>query len=575
MDKAKLKTVEIDPMFVGMMEERQEALPQAICDVGGYFIEEVEMRDGIKLITKIIVPDQGEKWPTLYTRSPYNMVFQMEPTVMLPFVRQGYCVVIQSCRGNNGSGGVYEPFQNERNDGIDSLKWLVKQPFHNGNIGTYGVSYNCYTQWIVADSLPPEVKTMFLESFGIDRYAQMYMNGMFRHDIYTSWALSQVQMDNMGDVDETYKKALHIRPHNTVDEKLFGKKLPFYQDFISKTTRSDSYWKDSFWEILRRIPEKIDRPVCIVEGWNDHNVHGVMVGIRGLRPEIRERSRIVLGPWDHIGQIAGVIECPDSDKYGASHSKLMLEWFDRMLKGKGIETPFKSEVYVLGESRWHDIEAWPPDTQKIAFFPGSNGVLSTAAPENGSYTYEYDPSNPVDTVGGSALLSWMGGGIDNGPQLQPDYSDRSDVLTFITDPMKESITLAGSTEVVLEVSSTAPDTAFMVKLSEIFNDGRVINIVDGASSILLRNESDTILDYKPGEKVVLKFQLWDTAWQLQKGSRLRFDITSSNFPMYHIHPNRTGVWSTHEGWDKANQTVYYGSGSSVVNLSVLKKGTLG
>ena len=567
-----LQPLEVNTYYEDDLSERRVSMPQPICGVGGYFTEEVEMRDGIKLITYVCVPDSGEKWPTLFTRSPYPFYCDMELTMMIPFVEQGYCVVIQSCRGTNGSGGVYEPFKNERKDGIDALQWLVKQPWHNGNIGLYGSSYMCYTQWIVADHLPPEVKTMYLDCFGIDRYSQMYMNGMFRHDIYTSWALTNCQIE-IDDMDEVYEAALQMRPHNMMDEKLLGKKLPFYQDFISKTTRSDPYWKDSFWGVLRNVPAKVNVPVCIAEGWNDHNVEGVMVGIKGLRPEIREKSVIAIGPWDHFGMLPGVLEFPDAMKHGHNHVKLMIDWLDRMLKGKGTDTPLTSEVYVLGEGAWHELTTWPPETKQVAYYLGGGGTLTGAPAKSGSETYEYDPEKPVATVGGNALLAWMGGlgDADRGQHLQPDYADRDDVLIFKSGPLSETMTIMGGVEVWLEVSTSAPDTAFMAKLSEEFEDGRTLNIVDGTSSILLRNESETILDYIPGEKVVLKIRLWDTAWQVQKGSRLRLDVTSSNFPMYHIHPNRTGIWSTHEEWDKANQTVYFGSENSAVYLPIWKK----
>jgi putative CocE/NonD family hydrolase len=357
-----------------------------------------------------------------------------------------------------------------------------------------------------------------------------------------------------------------------MDEKLLGKKIPFYQDYIAKTERNDPYWKNSFWEILRNVPAKINVPVCIAEGWNDHNVEGVMVGVKGLRPEIREQSMIAIGAWDHFGMLPGELEYPDAMKHGHQHVKLMFGWLERMLKGKGKDSPPVSEVYVLGEGKWHDLTGWPPKTEKVAYYPGSGKTFMAVPANAGRETYLYDPENPVATVGGNALLAWMGGlgDADHGPMLQPDYADRNDVLMFKSEPLNETLTIMGGVEVFLEVSTSAPDTAFMVKLNEEFADGRTINIVDGASSILLRNESEKILDYSPGEKVVLKIRLWDVAWQVQKGSRLRFDVTSSNFPMYHIHSNRAGIWSAQEGWDKAEQTVFFGNDSSVVYLPVWK-----
>ena len=309
-----------------------------------------------------------------------------------------------------------------------------------------------------------------------------------------------------------------------------------------------------------------------MEGWVDHNVEGVMVGLKGLRPEIRKQSQIVLGPWNHYSRLSvDDIEYP-GDKFGPGQVQLSLAWFDRMLKGKGADKAPVSEYYTIGTGEWHTMEAWPPITEQIALYLSNEGKLMPTPTGIGNASYEYDPANPVKTVGGNQLMSWMGGNfVPNGVHIQPDYSDRSDVLVFRSEPFAEAMTIAGSGEVLLEVSTTAPDTAFMVRLCEEFEDGRVMNLLlDGASSILLRNESDTILDYTPGEKVVLNFHLWDTAWQMKKGSRLRLVITSSNFPMYHLHPNRAGIWSTYEDWDKAKQTVYFGTENSVVHLPVLK-----
>ncbi|WP_427813951.1 CocE/NonD family hydrolase [Enterococcus sp. 22-H-5-01] len=565
----KLKKFEMNPMFAASSAARQTDMPDPVCDVGGYFIEDVELRDGAKLKTKVIVPDKGENWPCLYTRTPYPLFWEMEPTVMLPFVKQGYVVVIQACRGTNGSEGTYEPFQNERNDGIDAINWLVKQNWHNKKIATYGGSYMSYTQWIIADKMPAEVITSYLDCFGINRYSQMYMNGMFRHDMYTSWAVQNggVKADNEAQI---YDQALTIRPHNTFDEKLLGQKLPFYQKPIATIERNDPYWQDSFWQTLLEMPAKIDRPVFIGEGWFDHNVEGVMTAIKGLRPEIRKKSKILIGPWDHVGNFPGDRTYPNGKKHGEAHVKSMVEWFDRMLRGKGLDKPLKSEIYAIGEGKWHEIDSWPPKTNTMAFYPAKAGNLCPTAGDNESASYLYDPKDPVTTVGGNALLAWMGklGHTPHGPRFQPTYEDRNDVLVFKSEPLDTPSTIMGSIDIKLSVKTTAPDTSFMVKVSEEFSDGRTLNIVDGATSILLRNESDHLLDYTPNEKIMLDIRLWDTAWNLQAGSRLRFDITSSNFPMYHVHPNKKGVWSEIESVDTATQTIFFGAEETMISLPI-------
>ena len=564
-----IKPIEISSPFSKFLsDEMREAMPPPEYEVGGYFIEEVEMRDGAKLLTKVCVPDRGERWPCLFMRTPYEAYWEMGPANAIPFIEQGYVVVIQYCRGTNGSDGEYKPFENERNDGIDAIKWLSAQPWQDGNIGTFGASYMAFNQWVISDSLPPEVKTMYIDSGGADWYAAVYANGMFRHDCYTSWPVG-----NFGDKDnleEVYRAALDTRPHNTMDERVLGRKIPYYQEFIKNTARSDLYWADSYWRSTLENPAKINVPICVVEGWFDHNVESVMAGIRRLRPEIAKQCIFMFGPWDHIGQMPDdVLEYPDGDKFGPGRSLLMLSWFDRMLKGKKNE--LVSEYYAIGEGKWHTLDFFKPDTEKVTYYIGADKTLTGSHVENGEYRYEYDPAMPLYAIGGSDLMSWIGGiGFsDRGPQLQPEYSDRFDVLVFKTCPLPDSLLIKGSPVVSLEVISSAPDTSFMVRLSEQFDDGRTVNIADSASSILLRGESETILKYTPGSKVVLTFRMCDIFWQLKKGSRLRLDISSSNFPMYHLHPNKVGIWSAIEDWDKANQVVCYGSEKSAVYLPIM------
>ena len=48
---------------------------------------------------------------------------------------------------------------------------------------------------------------------------------------------------------------------------------------------------------------------------------------------------------------------------------------------------------------------------------------------------------------------------------------------------------------------------------------------------------------------------------MQPGSRLRVDISSSDFPQYAAHSNYPGVWSEQKETRVAQQTVWLGAGS--------------
>ena len=69
--------------------------------------------------------------------------------------------------------------------------------------------------------------------------------------------------------------------------------------------------------------------------------------------------------------------------------------------------------------------------------------------------------------------------------------------------------------------------------------------------------------------------MWEVAWELQAGSRLRVDISSSDFPQYAVHSNYPGVWSVQKETKVAKQTIYTGgSYASRIELPIVEgKGT--
>lgn len=539
-------------------EKSKKSLPKGRYTCKNKVVEFVPMRDGVKLATTIYFPDKGEEWPVLFTRNPYPNNKTVLEAIYTPLVEHGYCLVIQDCRGTGESEGEWEPFINEREDGIDSLEWLSKQLWMNGNIGTFGRSYSGFTQWIVADCLTKEVKTMFIEVFGVDRFSQIYMNGMYREDIYTSWAFANSGVKSELSIADLYKKALEILPANQRDKKLLGTELPFYQHYIKECSEDSSYWQDSIWKNLKEIPSKIKIPIVITGGWADHHLDGTMYAYEQLNEEIKDRSKLIIGPWDHLGNTTGKLQYPMSSKHGFMNIHAHLLWFDSQLKGE--EAKLESEVYVIGMKKWEKLKTWPPKSHQTKLFFSADYGLTDQLSKKGSVSFNYDPKNPVMTNGGSALLAWISPGFTNLPHgftKQEDYEDRNDVLIFKSEPIGEALTVMGKISVKLLVSSSAEDTAFTVKVCEEFANGDSYNITDGITSICSNKNGTHSNSYKKYEKVALDIDMWDIAWQFQVGSKIRIDVSSSNFPMYHIHSNTKKLWSTvGESNIIAKQTLY-------------------
>jgi putative CocE/NonD family hydrolase len=121
----------------------------------------VPMRDGTVLLADRWTPKTGAGGlPTALLRTPYGRRGSTSAAMVRPLAERGFQVLFQSTRGTFGSGGTFDPMRFEREDGLDTLEWVVKQPWFGGSIVLYGPSYLGYVQWAMADRLPPEVKAM-------------------------------------------------------------------------------------------------------------------------------------------------------------------------------------------------------------------------------------------------------------------------------------------------------------------------------------------------------------------------------------------------------------------------------
>ena len=139
----------------------QENLPPFTSAAGKTEQVWFEMRDGVRLFSSVALPEGEGPFPTVLIRNPYaRFATIMRETVCGRMVRYGYACVLQDVRGQGESEGEWSPMVNEVRDGKDTINWLVKQSFQDGNIAMVGPSYLASVQYAVAASgLPKEVKT--------------------------------------------------------------------------------------------------------------------------------------------------------------------------------------------------------------------------------------------------------------------------------------------------------------------------------------------------------------------------------------------------------------------------------
>ena len=182
--------------------------------------------------------------------------------------------------------------------------------------------------------------------------------------------------------------------------------------------------------------------------------------------------------------------------------------------------------------------------------------LEAVSADAGKTVFVYDPQQPAPSVGGN-LLGSGGMSMPGGAKRLPEIGARSDVISFVSELFEQDLHIAGKICAELYVSSDVPATAFTVTVSEVNANGEAIHMRDDITDIRWRDER-TVEDYTPGQIVRLNLELLDVVWTLKSGSRIRVDISSSNFPMYHAHPNTEEPWAAQTQLRKANQSVYYG-----------------
>lgn len=529
--------------------------------------EMMVMPDGVRLRTIFYRPNTDKAVSTIIMRTCYPQNDKIYRETAEEYCNRGFAFVYQYCRGTGGSEGNWEPNVNERMDGSEMLQRICEQQWVK-NAGYFGCSYLALTGWVVADILPEKVKTMYLTHYGTFRYTSAYKDGLFRHDVLTSWA-----MENAGfEVNADYLESCRYMPHVEVDEKMWGKKIEWYRKWITSTSRSDQYWDTGFWKMLREIPSKVKVPIYIGEGWYDHHLGSAIETYRALSEKCKNRSRLVIGAWDHGFNIK-VDGYKNGGHFENNDNLRAFEWFYNILVKE--EIPKGSiDTYVIGDDSWYSREKYEITGQnELVLYLGNGseekylGLLEEKQDRENHISYIYNPDNPIMTHGAESLLKTS---EEQGSLLQPDAGYRDDVISFVSKPFDREVTVMGKMSVHLEVSTDAEDTAFSVKIIEIMPDKRAYNMRTGITTLGYLGGRDERAEYKPGSKVTAVIDMWDLAWKIQKGSRLRVDISSSDFPQYAVHSNYPGVWSEQRKNKVAIQTIYFGGSSpSCVRLPVI------
>lgn len=492
---------------------------------------------------------EQHSYPVILTRTCYPGNDQLHRAYGEGLARRGYVYVYQYCRGRETSEGKWEPNINERNDGIDTMNYLVEQPWCE-NLGYWGHSYTALTGWAFADAAEGKVAAMFLEDYGTDRFVSAYEKGCFRHDILTSWSMGNAEKP----VDADYRKSCRYLPQIEVDEAMWGQKVPSYREYITSPNPDDALWQTGWWKQLREIPAKTKVPIYLLSGWYDHHHGSSMKTWERLNEETKQHSWLEIGAWNHFFQIC----LEDKEVQNPQNEEIpkMLEWFELTLKRKEIPSQ-RIRAYEIGADRWIDTvsdETGTKDgTGSITLYLDDKELKEKASDREKTRSYIFDPENPVESLGGEALLHTM---PQIGSRLQPETDYREDVKSFVSAPLEKPLRLNGKASVKLFVSTDCEDTAFTAKIMEVTPEGKAYNIRSSITTLEQGIQGEK--EYKPGSVAEVEIEMWNIVYTIPEGSRVRVDISSSDFPQYHVHSNQKGLWSEQTENKIAHQTIHMG-----------------
>ncbi len=508
------------------------------------FMFELSNKDKLKTI--IYKPNTTQKLSIVSARTPYANMLEYFDLIGEEYAKRGIAFVLQFCRGTGGSEGEWIPNVNERSDGKEFIDYLASLEWVD-NIGIFGSSYVALTGWILADILNEKVKTMYLSHYGVYRHISAYKDGLFRHDVLTCWA-----MENAGyKVESDYYESCLYKPHVEVAKDMWGQDLPWYRDWVTCTDRENPYWNEGVWGTLKEIPAKIDIPICVVEGWYDHHLGSALETFNTLSEQSKNKSTLIVGPWNHFfGIPIKNMDCTNGESKDISNA---FDWFYNILVSN-VEPKQKIEYYMIGE------DAWLLDTKsdKVkTLFLGKNEDLNISPNkfDNEDFSsYKYDPENPIYSHGGEAMLKSMD---KVGILEQEEVGYRNDIISFVSDELVDDIKVCGKIKIKLFVETDVEDTAFSFVIMNVI-DGKSYNVRNGITTLGYRNNSPKRIEYTPNKVVEIEIDSWDIAYNFKKGTKIRLDIQSSDFPQYSVHSNNAGVWSKQIDNKIATQKIYFG-----------------
>ena len=594
----------------------------------------VETRDGTRLATDVYRPSDSETGdpvddpkPALLVRTPYDKRERQRVEEQGNwYAERGYVVAVQDVRGRYASEGEFYLLINEAEDGADTVEWLAERPYCDGQVGTMGTSYMAWVQSALATQDPPSLSAMFVNQGAANAWkATLRHNGAFELR-WLTWALTigggfakraledpDVQR-RLADVDA--RDVLASEPVVPGQSPL--RHVPDYEAYLfdyMKTPGDDDFWTNPSINFEAHYDAHADVPSVYAGSWYDSYAKATCDNFVELDSRKDSDHFLLMGAWTHGGQSTWTKPYSGETAFGDGMTRDYLEtklrFFDHYLKGRDAWDEPRVQYFRMGTGdgtsttagrlnhggEWETATDWPlPDAEFVEYYARGDGSLGPERPpeEESSTTYEFDPRNPVPTLGGNCssyytfeqraesledlpledrpTVSITGrGGYDQRTRPEtfgadPPYGPlerRNDVVVFRTPPLSEAVEVAGPIRVRVYGSTDAPDTDFTAKLVDEYPatpdspSGFALNLTDSICRARYRGYRTDPDFVEPGEVYEFEMELYPTANVFERGHRIRLDVSSSNYPRFDVNHNTGGDLYGGREYAVATNTVYH------------------
>jgi predicted acyl esterase len=475
----------------------------------------IPMSDGVTLAADLYRPRTQEPVPTLLSIYPYRKDDSIGPGLEAPLrtmARAGYACLLVDVRGTGNSGGNTTNFVDprERRDYYEVVEWTAAQPWCDGNVGAWGMSYGSESALLMAAERPPHLRAIAGFHGVEDKWSDLFFVGgrLSVGPFVAAWGPAMAGSNFM--------------PPGYRDPE--GRWLSVWREHLEGNVP----WLVTAFDLasagevspepFTKTISQIETPVYLWSGWHDVSTKEMIEAYRCITAP----KKLTVGPWMH--------EFPDEAGTGRlDHLRELRRWFDYWLRG--VDTGIMDEpqvwIWVYGADTWaHELDFPSPEVEERHFYLDAENRLSLSAPsgeQSGIDSCVYDAT--AGAYGDLRSPSGLGVG-----QAMDQRLDEIKGLVYTSAPLQEGLEICGVPQASIQYAGTTPNPLLVVKLTDVAPSGASTLITSGWLDLERSREYPSSWGEVSQDGCTVRLNLIPTAYQLQAGHRLRVFVSGSDFP---------------------------------------------